>query len=96
LNGTQNLTGSATQLPARRFAYAPAPIDHPLNVIVTGQVQNPSVTIALNVIVTIPVVGSWLHDPVAVPVALLIAQSNVMSDWFIVHDNGGPPEVQAK
>jgi hypothetical protein len=57
LNGEQNLTGSTKQFPARRFAYAPAPIDHPLNVIVTGAVQNPSLIIPVNVIVTIPVVG---------------------------------------
>ena len=76
------------QLPAKSLAYAPAAIDHPLNVTVIGQVQNPSLIVPVKVIVTTPVVGFCEHDPVGVPTTLLNDQFGNISVWLIEQLNG--------
>jgi hypothetical protein len=58
LNGIKWRVGIDMQFPAKSLAYAPAPMNHPLKVIVTGQIQKPSPITPVNVIVTIPVTGS--------------------------------------
>ena len=62
---------------------------------VTGQVQNPSLIMPVNVIVTIPVVGSCEHDPDGVPVTLFKDHSGYIVAWSIVHLIGSVANVQA-
>jgi len=49
-----------------------------------------------NVIVTMPVDGSWLHDPDGVPVTLFRDQLGYISAWSIEQLIGGPVNVQPK
>lgn len=48
----------------------------------------------VNVIVTIPVVGSCEHDPVGVPVTLFKDHSGNIAAWSIVHLIGSVANVQ--